>query len=295
IGRRSASTAAPARFSGSSICVGPGFSSSATRNALRTISGTARGCSTRWFHLVTGSSIRTISTYWCDSLWSLSRPVWPVSATIGAWSRKASAIPVTRLVAPGPRVAIAIAARPVSRPWTSAMNAAPCSWRVVMWRTRLSRLSASSTSIVSSPGTENTYRQPSVARHSTRRSAAVRDERSGWGAIVSSVRWRRRAEGYVDDRSSAAGHLRARDERPRVPRVRPAARRGHGQCRRGARPTEDAIGCGRGRQRRDRVRIGSVARGRAGRGPPDLAPFQWLGLVGGHHAPATQHDVWLWI
>ena len=29
--------------------------------------------------------------------------------------------------------------------------------------------------------------------------------------------------------------------------------------------------------------------------PPDLAPFQSLGLVGGHHAPATQHDVWLWI
>ncbi len=36
---------------------------------------------------VTGSSMRTMSTYWCDSLWSLSRPVWPVMATIGAWSR----------------------------------------------------------------------------------------------------------------------------------------------------------------------------------------------------------------
>ena len=29
--------------------------------------------------------------------------------------------------------------------------------------------------------------------------------------------------------------------------------------------------------------------------PPDLAPFRPIGLVGGHHAPATQHDVWLWI
>jgi putative iron-dependent peroxidase len=29
--------------------------------------------------------------------------------------------------------------------------------------------------------------------------------------------------------------------------------------------------------------------------PPDLAPFRPLGLVGGHHAPATQHDLWLWI
>ena len=27
--------------------------------------------------------------------------------------------------------------------------------------------------------------------------------------------------------------------------------------------------------------------------PPDLASFRPLGLVGGHHAPATQHDVWL--
>ncbi len=29
--------------------------------------------------------------------------------------------------------------------------------------------------------------------------------------------------------------------------------------------------------------------------PPDLAPFRPIGLVGGHHAPATQHDLWLWI
>ena len=29
--------------------------------------------------------------------------------------------------------------------------------------------------------------------------------------------------------------------------------------------------------------------------PPDLASFRPIGLVGGHHAPATQHDLWLWI
>ena len=29
--------------------------------------------------------------------------------------------------------------------------------------------------------------------------------------------------------------------------------------------------------------------------PPDLAPFVALGRPGGHHAPATQHDFWLWI
>ena len=29
--------------------------------------------------------------------------------------------------------------------------------------------------------------------------------------------------------------------------------------------------------------------------PADLAPFVPIGMLGGHHAPATQHDLWLWI
>ena len=29
--------------------------------------------------------------------------------------------------------------------------------------------------------------------------------------------------------------------------------------------------------------------------PPDLAPFLPIGRPGGHHAPATQHDFWMWI
>lgn len=29
--------------------------------------------------------------------------------------------------------------------------------------------------------------------------------------------------------------------------------------------------------------------------PEDLGPFQPLGVLGGHHAPASQHDLWLWI
>jgi porphyrinogen peroxidase len=32
-----------------------------------------------------------------------------------------------------------------------------------------------------------------------------------------------------------------------------------------------------------------------GEAPADLAPFTPLGSVGGHHAPATQHDLWLWV
>ena len=57
--------------SGSSMCVGPGFSSVATRNALRTISGISSAWPTRVFHFVTGSSIRTMSTTWWASLCSL--------------------------------------------------------------------------------------------------------------------------------------------------------------------------------------------------------------------------------
>ena len=97
-----AGTAIAARFSGSSMWVGPGFSSVATRNALRTISGMASMRSTRVFHLVTGSIIRTMSTTWWASLWSLSDRGLagdrdhrrPVEVGVGD--------PVTRFVAPGP-------------------------------------------------------------------------------------------------------------------------------------------------------------------------------------------------
>ena len=63
-----------ARFSGSSMWVGPGFSSCAMRNALRTISGMASMRSTRWFHFVMGRNSSTMSMSWCASLWSLSEP-----------------------------------------------------------------------------------------------------------------------------------------------------------------------------------------------------------------------------
>src|SRR5436190_22140641 len=53
-----------------------------------------------------------------------------------------------------------------------------------MCRTPLSRLSASRTSMVSSPGTEKTNRQPSAARHSTNRSAAVRGAGSCSGGML---------------------------------------------------------------------------------------------------------------
>ena len=120
-GSGSASTSIAMTSSGSSMWVAPGFSDSATLNALRTTSGMIAGSMSRAFHFVIGCMTCTMSMYWCDSLCIRSRSPWPVSATSGARSRKASATAVTRLVAPGPSVPRQTPARPVSRPYTSAM------------------------------------------------------------------------------------------------------------------------------------------------------------------------------
>ena len=68
-----ASSGWPITSSGSSRWVEPGFSDSATLNALRTTSGTISGLETRAFHLVTGRMIPIRSMYWCDSLCIRSR------------------------------------------------------------------------------------------------------------------------------------------------------------------------------------------------------------------------------
>ena len=83
-GRLDDGRSAAAIVSDSSRCVGPGRSASASLNALRTTSGTVSGRSMRAFHLVTGRSTSTTSTYWWLSLWTRSSRTWPVIATIGA-------------------------------------------------------------------------------------------------------------------------------------------------------------------------------------------------------------------
>ena len=163
--------------SGSSRWVAPGFSAAAMLNALRTASATMRGWWRRVFHLVMGRSISTVSMNWCVvSLCMPARPVWPVSATSGAWSSVASPMPVARLLAPGPRVARQTPGLPVSRPYASAMKAAPCSCRVGTKVMSCERSSASLRSSVSSPGMPKTNSTPSFSRQSTKRSAAVRWE-----------------------------------------------------------------------------------------------------------------------
>src|SRR5438105_2128974 len=170
-GAAPASTVSSATSSGSSRWQAPGFSVSATLNAFRTASATTEATSSRVFHLVIGRNMSTTLTYWCDSLWMRSRAAWPVIATTGARSRFASATPVMRLVAPGPSVARHTPARPLRRPQTSAMNAAPCSCRHGMKRMPEST-SPSVKASVSSPGSPKTVSTPSLARHRTRSSAA---------------------------------------------------------------------------------------------------------------------------
>ena len=120
-GSGDASSSIAMTSSGSSRCVAPGFSDSATLNALRTTSGMISGLVTCAFHFVIGRMTSTRSMYWCDSLCIRSRSDWPVRATSGARSRNASATAVTRLSAPGPSVPRQTPARPVRRPYMSAM------------------------------------------------------------------------------------------------------------------------------------------------------------------------------
>src|ERR1700688_1702906 len=84
--------------------------------------------------------------------------------TKGTESILASAMPVTRLVAPGPLVAIATPTFPVTRAKPSAANTAPCSCRVRMCRTPLPS-SASYNGIIAPPGYPNTRSTPSARMH----------------------------------------------------------------------------------------------------------------------------------
>ena len=105
-----------ATSSGNSMRVAPGFSASAVLNALRTTSGTVPAFQIVCVHLVIGPNIATESMFWWLSLCRRRVLPWPMMHTSGERSMLASATPVTRLVAPGPRVPRHTPALPVSRP-----------------------------------------------------------------------------------------------------------------------------------------------------------------------------------
>ncbi len=91
---------------------------------------------TRKLCLVIGIVMPTMSASWKASVPMAALGTWPVTATIGTESMYASAIGVTRLVAPGPLVAMQTPTRPVACAYPSAACPAPCSWRTRMWRSR---------------------------------------------------------------------------------------------------------------------------------------------------------------
>src|SRR5215831_9470445 len=77
-------------------------------------------------------------------------------------------MPVTRLVAPGPLVAIQTPARPVARAYPSAANAPPCSCRGRTVRIFFDRVSAWWISMLAPPGYAKIVSTPSRSRHATR-------------------------------------------------------------------------------------------------------------------------------
>src|SRR6516225_962232 len=122
-GARSSLVAASATSSGRSRCTGPFGSLSASAIACVTVSATHPGSS-----LSVALVIGLNSAWWSTHIW-MRRPSWSVLtlqviAIIGERSRKAPPIPVARLVAPGPNVAMQSPGAPVMRPVTSAAKPA---------------------------------------------------------------------------------------------------------------------------------------------------------------------------
>ena len=79
--------------------------------------------------MVIGIVMPQMSASWKPSVPIIARPTWPVMATIGTESICASAIGVTRLVAPGPEVAMQTPTLPVACAYPVAACPAPCSCR----------------------------------------------------------------------------------------------------------------------------------------------------------------------
>ena len=95
-----------------STSTGPGRPVAAMWKAAWMYSGILRGSVTSIECLTIGSVIPVTSASWKPSVPIRSVRTWPVMNTVGTESIIASAIAVTRLVAPGPDVASATPTRP---------------------------------------------------------------------------------------------------------------------------------------------------------------------------------------
>ena len=118
-------------------------------------------------YLVAEAVMPMMSTSWKASVPTMLRGTWPVKATTGEESMFAVAIPVMRLVAPGPEVAKQAPALPLALAKPSAMWAAPCSWRA-MTNLRSEFQSSSHMGRTAPPVTPNRISTPSRSRASTK-------------------------------------------------------------------------------------------------------------------------------
>ncbi len=82
--------------------------------ASATVRGMSRTSLTRKLCLVMGIVMPQMSASWKASVPIIGEATWPVIATMGTESMCASARGVTRLVAPGPLVAMHTPGRPVA-------------------------------------------------------------------------------------------------------------------------------------------------------------------------------------
>ena len=114
---------------------GPGRPVAARWNASAIRCGISSAFVIRKLCLVTGIVMPRMSASWKASVPIAWLGTWPVIATIGTESMCASASGVTRLVAPGPDVAMQTPTLPVAWAYPVAACPAPCSWRTRTCRT----------------------------------------------------------------------------------------------------------------------------------------------------------------
>ncbi len=123
---------------GRSISTGPGRPLEAIRSPSTTAWAISSARSTAIECLTIGCVIPITSASWKAFVPRSVVLTWPVMNSVGTESIWASAIAVTRFVAPGPLVAIATPTRPVERAYPSAACPAAASWRIRTWRMGLS-------------------------------------------------------------------------------------------------------------------------------------------------------------
>src|SRR3954470_15117751 len=120
-----------------------------------------------------GMVMPQMSASWKASVPMALEETWPVIATIGTESMWASAIGVTRLVAPGPEVAMHTPTLPVACAYPVAAWPAPCSCRTSTCRTLVESSSGSYAGRMVPPGMPKTTSQPTASSDRTSDCAPV--------------------------------------------------------------------------------------------------------------------------